>query len=76
MTEQEKLRYKMAKLNWILILKAATDGRRTSWAENPVVEWRNASDEVYMAVINAMERAGILPNSRKELKAWARKQKI
>lgn len=76
MTERGKLKYQMARMNWPKILNAAIEGRRTSWGDEPVREWRNAGDEVFMAVINAMEQANIIPNSRKELKAFARKNKL
>lgn len=46
-------------LNWISILNRAIKSRPTSWSKNPVVEWRNASDEVCNAVISALREKGL-----------------
>ena len=51
------------RLDWIAILDEAIKARPTSWwvgKTSPVREWRNASDEVCFAVINAMEKTGLL----------------
>ena len=56
-------RYSIMRLDWIAILDEAIKARPTSWwvgKTSPVREWRNASDEVCFAVINAMEKAGLL----------------
>lgn len=53
--EKEKLLNDLARLDWILILDSAIKGRKTSWNENPVREWRNASDEIYGAVVLALK---------------------
>jgi hypothetical protein len=58
--DKERIKAKLARLDWIKILDNAIKSRPTSWNDNPVREWRNASDEVYMAVIHAMEDIGIL----------------
>lgn len=53
----------MMRLDWIAILDEAIKARPTSWwvgETSPVREWRNASDEVCFAVINAMDKAGLL----------------
>lgn len=52
------------KLNWIEIMRDAIDYRPTSWTKNPIVEWRNASDTVNMAVVHAIIK--ILKESEKE----------
>lgn len=46
-----KIRNELSKLNWIDVLNDAISSRSTSWVKNPVMEWRNASDEIYMSVI-------------------------
>lgn len=49
-------------LDWIKILHKAIENRRSSWGERPVVEWRNASDEVCSAVLVALrEETGYDP---------------
>lgn len=58
------IKYPMYRLDWIKILDRAIKNRRTSWGEDPVYEWRNASDEICYAVIIAMEDAGIIPKER------------
>ena len=58
----EELKDKIYRLNWIKILKEAVDMRPTSWGNRPVIEWRNASDCVCVAVIKALEAEGIIPN--------------
>ena len=54
------LKSRMYRLNWVKIIQRAVKSRPTSWGENPVVEWRNASDEVCYAVVDAMKKAGLL----------------
>jgi len=58
--EREKIHCKLYKLNWIEILGAAIDGRRSSWGDKPVIEWRNASDELLTALIRAMTAEGLV----------------
>jgi len=47
------------RLDWIEILREAIEMRRSSWGDRPVVEWRNASDEVCFALLRALEKAGV-----------------
>ena len=51
-------------LDWIKILRYAVDNRRSSWGEYPVREWRNAGDEVCLAVIKEMEEKGLITENR------------
>jgi len=44
------------RLDWIKILYKAVNNRKTSWNENPVCEWRNASDEVLMAMMTQVTK--------------------
>lgn len=55
------LKYELAKLDWIKILKDAIESRPTSWGTDIVREWRNAGDEVYSALITALEEKGLVP---------------
>ena len=57
-----QLSYDLARLDWILILHNAIESRPTSWGERPVVEWRNASDEVWSALMRAMREARLIPD--------------
>ncbi len=66
--DKEELKQKIYRLDWITILDEAIKGRPTSWAERPVHEYRNASDEVLMALIRHMEEAGILNKTSYEMK--------
>lgn len=50
------------KIDWIKLLSDAISNRKTSWNENPVIEWRNASDEIRSALIAELERLKILEN--------------
>ena len=80
MNKEEKLRDILCKLDWIQILDTATKRRKTSWNfggyEHPVVEWRNASDEVCMAVVNALEDKGILEDMYSRVKRIEATQNI
>lgn len=67
-SSKEELKQKIYRLNWIKILDEAIKGRSTSWAEHPVHEWRNASDEVCMALIRHMEEEDILNKTSYEMK--------
>ena len=58
--QKSDLKVILFRLDWIKILNEAIEGRRSSWGERPVLEWRNASDEVNCAVVNALEQAGLL----------------
>jgi len=52
----QEIRVQLYQLDWIQILAEAIRMRPTSWNENPVREWRNASDEICSAVIRALEK--------------------
>lgn len=58
------LRVRMMKFDWIKILETAIRTRQSSWNNgyDAVREWRNASDEICMAVIHAMEDDGLVPD--------------
>lgn len=58
----DKLKYDLARLDWIKILDKAIKSRPTSWRKNPVIEWVNASDEVMLALIHELEDEGYLEN--------------
>ena len=76
----EKLREILHNLNWLEILKRAVEHRKTSWNfqghGHPVVEWRNASDEVCMAVINALEDKQILEDMYSKVKRFEAEVKL
>ena len=61
--ETWKLRDVLYSLDWSKILKDAIDRRKTSWNENPVKEWRNASDEIGTSVFFALQDKGVLDKS-------------
>jgi len=56
---REKIRLELYRLDWIIILKKAIEARRTSWGEDIIREWRNASDEVLSALMEVAEEARI-----------------
>ena len=72
--KSEKLREILHSLDWIKILDKAVNRRKTSWNfqgyGHPVIEWRNASDEVCMAVINALEDKKILEDMYSKVKRF------
>ena len=43
------------RLDWIKILRRAIELRPSSWSDHPVIEWRNASDCLCIAVIDALK---------------------
>ena len=59
-------------LDWIKIMDNAIKGRPTSWGERPIQEFRNASDEVLMALMDQCRIKKIFPDTieeaRKEIK--------
>ena len=59
--EKNKFKHALYNLDWIQILNDAIKSRPTSWAENPVIEWRNASDEICGAVCTALVMKGVMP---------------
>ncbi len=64
------LKQEMFQLDWMKILNRAIESRRTSWGERPVQEWRNASDEVLGAVINAMQDKKLIQTLQEEVKEF------
>lgn len=48
----------LAELDWRYILKNAIKLRQSSWSQNPVIEWRNAGDTIYCALINELRTRG------------------
>ncbi len=56
---KDEIKVKIARLDWIKILSEATKSRPTSWGKDVVREWRNASDEVWGALMRACYKAGI-----------------
>jgi len=51
----------LAKLDWVKILRGAIESRSSSWAFHPVVEWRNASDCVFSALMSELRYNKIDP---------------
>jgi len=68
----------LVSLDWIKILREAIEGRRSSWGERPVVEWRNAGDQVFSALIAELNRKKIDPFKAKvvEVKAVNKAPKV
>jgi len=62
--EGNLLRLRMMKFDWMKILYDAIKSRPSSWkyGTDSVIEWRNASDEVCMAVLHEMENEGLIPD--------------
>lgn len=65
---RERTRLELYRLDWIKILKTAIENRRTSWGEDVVREWRNASDEILGAVMTAAETARIFLTFEQRIK--------
>lgn len=57
---REDFRQELYSLNWIEILSKAIFLRPTSWNDNPVREWRNASDQIVGSLIQELEDKGYL----------------
>jgi hypothetical protein len=53
--ERVNISIELMQLDWIKILNEAIKMRESSWNDNPVREWRNASDEICGAVLRAMK---------------------
>jgi hypothetical protein len=51
----------LSELDWRIILKNAVENRPTSWANKPVVEWRNAGDTIYCALMQELRKRGYVP---------------
>jgi len=65
--DNETLKQILHNLSWFDIMRRAIEHRKTSWSENPIFEWRNATDEVCMAVLNALEDKGVLDKIYKDV---------
>lgn len=64
MNEQQtrtKIKQEIYQLDWIKILNEAIKSRPSSWNDNPIREWRNASDEILGALIHQMEEKKLIP---------------
>jgi len=66
--ERENIMQEIYLLDWIKIMINAIEGRKTSWDKNPIIEWRNASDEVLMAFMSEAREKSIFPDVLEELK--------
>ena len=79
-TKSENLRYILHSLDWIKILNNAVNNRKSSWNfqgfGNPVIEWRNASDEICMALINELEDKQILEDTYSRLRKFIKETNI
>jgi len=64
--EQRRLVGEIYRANWIKILSNATKNRPTSWGDDAVREWRNASDEVLMALMSELKATGAIADELKE----------
>ena len=58
---EERIYHKIWRLDWIKILDRAIKMRPTSWRENPVSEYRNASDEILSALMHFAKEANLFP---------------
>ena len=65
---REIVRLELYRLDWINILKKAIASRRTSWGEDVVREWRNASDEILGALMTYAEEARIFLTLKERVK--------
>lgn len=64
-------------LNWITILVEAIQSRQTSWGTDPVIEFRNASDEILGAMMRQAIEKGIFKDSLIEAaKLFAKRGKV
>ncbi len=66
--EREKIMYAIWRLDWIKIMNTAIKVRPTSWNEDPIREWRNASDEVVGALMNEATKKDIFEDQWKKAK--------
>jgi hypothetical protein len=66
--ERDHLKYVLGKLDWIKILGTAIKYRPTSWAEHPVIEYRNAGDCMWSAVVKELEDKKVIPTHEQELR--------
>lgn len=58
MSEQKSLTQILAKLDWKMILKCAVELRPSSWSDRPVIEWKNAGDTMYSALMIELRKRG------------------
>ena len=58
---EERIHYKIWRLDWIKILDRAIKMRPTSWTERPVLEYRNASDEILCAMMHFAKDVNLFP---------------
>ena len=73
---RQQIKIEIAQLDWIKILSEAIKGRPMSWGNDIVREWRNASDEVWVALDSEAIKKGVwkdvfsnqLQNHKKYLK--------
>lgn len=63
----------MSLIDWIEVVDRAVKMRPTSWGENPIREWRNASDEIWYALASQAEAKGIFPTLEERLKGQKKK---
>lgn len=64
---KDVLKIQLYRLDWIKILNDAITSRKTSWSQDPVIEWRNAGDTICFAVCKALEEKGIIPKFGEDL---------
>src|SRR5437879_2674299 len=57
--EREIVRVELYQINWIHALSMAIKTRTTSFAKDPIIEWRNAADQVYGSFMIEAEQKGI-----------------
>jgi hypothetical protein len=55
---QKTLTQILGELDWMKILKNAINSRPSSWSDKPVLEWRNAGDTVFCALVNELRERG------------------
>lgn len=69
---KEELKCRLYRLDWIQILKHAVEYRPQAWGvsigEYPLYQWRNASDTVLIALVDVLEKEGIIPDSAGKIK--------
>jgi len=63
---RDELRDDISKLNWARVLDEAIKSRPTSWKQDPVWEYRNASDEVKWAMMRACYETGVFDDPWKQ----------
>ena len=66
MEERTRITYELGKLNWMHILRDAINNRPACWHKSSILQWRNASDEIYHALLKAGIKVGIFADTWKE----------